>query len=43
MRRPSGSLLTAEKTVRVPHVLVREDLVPLYGVVGGTTTVVIGK
>ncbi len=43
LRRPSGSLITAEKTVRVPPVLVREDLVPLYGVVGGTTTVVIGK
>lgn len=42
-RRPVGSSLTAEKTIRVPPKLVREDLVPLYGIVGGTKTLVMVK
>ena len=40
-RRPKGSAPTAEKTVKVPPVLVREDLVPIYGLVGGTTSIVV--
>ncbi len=40
-RRPWGSPLDAEKTLRIPAKLVREDLVPLYGIIGGTKTVVI--
>lgn len=40
-RRPAGSSPDAPKSQRVPPVLVRADLVPLYGIVGGTTTVVI--
>jgi|AntRauTorckE6833_2_1112554.scaffolds.fasta_scaffold12871_2 hypothetical protein len=42
-KRPRGSAHNAPKSVRVPPVLVRADLVPLYGIVGGTTTVVISK
>lgn len=43
MRRPKGSALDAPKTERVPATLVRSDLVPLYGLVGGTTSVVIAS
>ena len=42
-RRPAGSSPTAQKTQRVPPVLVRADLVPLYGIVGGTNTIVISE
>ena len=42
-RRPRGSELDAEKTVRIPPKLVREDLVPLYGIIGGTKTVVLSE
>lgn len=40
-KRPRGAPPGAAKTVRVPAVLVRPDLVPLYGIIGGTTTVMI--
>ena len=42
-KRPRGATPGAAKTVRVPAVLVRADLVPLYGIIGGTTTVMIPK
>ncbi len=40
-KRAHGAPQNAPKTIRVPAVLVRADLVPLYGIVGGTSTVVI--
>lgn len=40
-KRPRGSTPDAPKSVRIPPVLVRADLVPLYGIIGGTRTVVI--
>lgn len=42
-RRPAGSAFDAPKSQRVPPVLVRADLVPLYGIVGGTTSIAISK
>lgn len=42
-KRPRGSAPDAPKTVRVPPVLVRADLVPLYGIIGGTRTVIIAE
>jgi hypothetical protein len=42
-RRPQGSAPDAEKTIRVPAVLVRPDLVPLYGLIAGTSTVMIAE
>ena len=40
-RRPMGSPPGSEKTLRIPPKLVREDLVPLYGIIGGTKTIII--
>lgn len=42
-RRSPGSALDAPKTHRIPPVLVRADLVPLYGIIGGTSTVLISE
>lgn len=42
-RRPAGSSHDAPKSQRIPPVLVRSDLVPLYGIIGGTSTVVISE
>lgn len=42
-KRPQGTPPGTPKTVRVPPVLVRADLVPLYGIIGGTETVVVPK
>lgn len=39
-RRRQGAPPDAPRTVRIPAVLVREDLVPLFGIIGGTQTVV---
>lgn len=38
MRRSPGSAPNAPKDVKVPPVLVREDLVPLFGIISGTKT-----
>jgi hypothetical protein len=40
-RRPIGSPPGSEKSLRIPPKLVREDLVPLYGIIGGTKTTII--
>lgn len=37
-RRPAGSLPNAPKTVWVPHTIVRKDLIPDFGLMGGTET-----
>lgn len=39
-RRPRGSPPNAPKTVKIPALLIRADLVPLYGIIGGTKTIV---
>lgn len=39
-KRPAGSPSDALKTIKMPRTLVREDLVPLFGIIGGTETVV---
>jgi len=39
-RRPRGSPSNAPKTVKIPALLIRADLVPLYGIIGGTKTIV---
>lgn len=39
-RRPIGSAPDAAKTVKVPQKLIREDLVPLFGIIGGTKSVI---
>ncbi len=39
-RRPTGSPPDSPKTVDIPQILVREDLVPLFGIIGGTKSVV---
>jgi len=39
-RRPRGSPPNAPKTIKIPALLVRADLVPLYGIIGGTKTIV---
>lgn len=38
-RRPIGSSPDAAKTIKVPQKLIREDLVPLFGIIGGTKSV----
>lgn len=38
-RRPIDSAPDAPKTVKVPQKLIREDLVPLFGIIGGTKSV----
>ncbi len=38
-RRPIGSAPDAPKTIKVPQKLIREDLVPLFGIIGGTKSV----
>lgn len=39
--RPRGSAPTAVKSVEVPPLLIRKDLVPLFGIIGGTKTEVL--
>jgi hypothetical protein len=40
-RRPPGSPPTAPKSVTLPPLLIRKDLVPLFGIIGGTKTEVL--
>jgi len=42
-KRPTGSSPGAPRTLRIPPVLVRADLVPLYGIISGTNTIVISE
>lgn len=41
LARERGSPPTAPKTVKVPPRLIRKDLIPLFGIIGGTSTKVI--
>ncbi|MBM3272449.1 hypothetical protein FJY94_04205 [Candidatus Kaiserbacteria bacterium] len=43
MRREPGTAPDTPKTVKVPPVLVRKDLLPLFGLVGGTNTRVLDE
>jgi hypothetical protein len=42
-RRPRGSHPRALKTVAVPPLLIRKDLIPFFGIIGGTKTEVISE
>ncbi|MBI4068519.1 hypothetical protein HY413_03915 [Candidatus Kaiserbacteria bacterium] len=40
-KREAGTSKNAPKTIRVPPVLVRKDLVPLFGIISGTETIML--
>lgn len=42
-KRPPGSAPGAPKTIKIPNLLIRADLVPLYGIIGGTKSVMISE